>query len=126
MNEQELENEVKHRYLKKLEAEKINHYYATLKETTKETFVDKPDEVKEIFILNSTRTSLEIEWDEPEANKSIISGYTIYLNDAVRAENVVENFYIIEDLIPETVYKIYIVAQSDKGDGYKTNKPTYA
>ena len=78
-----------------------------------ENFQDKPDEINSIRILNSTLTSVEIEWDEPCANNSNITGYTIYLNDEVLVEGLNELFHVIEDLQEKTCYKIQIVANSD-------------
>ena len=70
-------------------------------------------------MLNSTLTSVDIEWEEPCSNNSTILGYTIYLNDEILVENIAENFFVIENLQPDTIYKLVVVAVTDQGDGYK-------
>lgn len=52
-----------------------------LKETTLDTFTDRPEPITNIRICNSTPTTLSFEWDEPVSNNSTILGYTINVND---------------------------------------------
>lgn len=89
-----------------------------------ENFLDKPDEINSIRVLNSTTTTVEIEWEEPCANNSTITGYTIFLNDEILIEGLTELFHVIDNLQPKTCYKFLIIANSDQGDGYKAKTPT--
>lgn len=119
MDQEAVEKELKRRIAKKREAELINQYNAKLRDTTIENFVDRPDQINSIRILNCTTTSVEFEWDQPCANNSIIQGYSVYLNDELLAEGMLELFYVLEDLQPKTCYRLLVVATSDQGEGYK-------
>ncbi len=106
MDEQAIEQELKRRQIKRQEADLMYQYHAKLRDLTMENFYDKPDEVNSIRLLNSSQTSVEIEWDEPCSNNSNITGYTVYLNEEVLVEGLNELFHVFESLQPKTLYRI--------------------
>jgi hypothetical protein len=64
---------IKAKEVKMAEAAKMAAYQQKLRETTKETFVDKPDEVSQIFIDRSLDTSVDISWEQPCDNNTPIT-----------------------------------------------------
>lgn len=63
------------------------------------------------------------EWDEPCANNSQISGYTVFLNDKEVQSSVPECYCELNDLKSDTCYSVMVVAESDLGQGYKKKLP---
>ncbi len=47
----------------------------------------------------------------------------MYINDTCVYKGVYENYYEAEGLLPDTCYKIQVVAESDRGDGYINKQP---
>src|SRR3569833_2787424 len=51
-----------------------------LKEESLKTFIDRPDEVKDVWVDYCDDHSIDIMWKEPECNNSPITRYHIYLS----------------------------------------------
>ena len=124
VDEATLEQELRRREVKHQEAQLLYQYQQKLKSETLQSFTDKPDEINTVRVINTSPTTIEIEWDEPCANNSQILGYTIYLDEEILIENHNELFFVFEDLQKKTCYRIMVVANSDLGDGYKPKLPT--
>ena len=90
-----------------------------------ETFTDKPDPVTDLKVCNATPTGIYFEWATPTANNSEILGYSVFIDDVCVYKGVFENYYEAEGLMPDTCYKILVVAESDRGDGYINKHPHY-
>lgn len=115
--------EIRRREEKFKEAQVLHEYRTKLKENTLETFTDKPEPITELRICNATPSALMFEWDEPHSNNAQICGYQIHIDDKVVATNVLECYYEAHDLQVDTCYKILVVAESDRGEGYKAKVP---
>jgi hypothetical protein len=63
------------------------------------------------------------EWDEPCANNSQILGYTVYLNEKEVSTQVPECYFELHELESDTCYRVMVVAESDRGLGYKAKLP---
>lgn len=55
-------------------------YQKKLKQTTLQTFKDRPDEVKEIYVDYAEDTVVGISFEEPSSNNSPITQFHIYLS----------------------------------------------
>lgn len=64
-----------------------------------------------------------LEWDEPCPNNSKIEAYSIYVNEILFESQIAECYFEIHKLNFDTCYKIQIIAESDRGEGYKTKQP---
>jgi hypothetical protein len=50
-----------------------------MKNETLKTFIDVPEKIESVMILNSTENSVKISWSSPENNNSKITKYNVYL-----------------------------------------------
>ncbi len=81
--EQKKAYQEKQERIKKLQQDqflKREQYNQKLKETTLQSFKDRPEEVKNIRCMNSEAYRISIEWDPPFDNNSPIIKYHIYLS----------------------------------------------
>lgn len=106
-----IEQTLRRKIVKHQEADKLYEYQSKLKETTLKTFTDKPDEVNQLFLVNSTPQSITIEWEAPSSNNSNIIGYLMYLGDILVDQ--CEGFrFTYWGLQPNTCYYFTVVANS--------------
>ena len=83
--------------VKLAEAAKFAAYQQKLKETTKESFVDRPDEVSCIFVEQSMDTSVTISWEQPCDNNVPIVSYKVYLG-TLRAQDAKSQAKVVWEL----------------------------
>lgn len=133
------------------EAAKMAAYQQKLIETTKETFVDKPDEVSRIFIDRSLDTSVDISWEQPCDNNTPITQYKVYLgvlklqdaktqakivwdlskvvesiSDEPYFEGKIETRCTVTGLQPDSCYYIKVTAVNENGEeGYHAKEPIF-
>ena len=69
------------------EKEQLENYNKNLKNVTKKTFKDVPDEVKKIRVVAATCSSITLEWKAPKENNSKISSYSVYLSDSKQIQS---------------------------------------
>lgn len=112
-----------------------------LKSTTIETFKDRPEEVKTIWVSWTESNAIGIEWIAPSDNNSPISGYHIYISqkkmtlkptpdeaidhtfNKIGSSPPTDCFFNIKELSPNTIYYVLVTAENAFGEGYKTTVP---
>ena len=142
---------MKAKEVKMAEAAKIAAFQQKLKETTKETFKDIPDEVSRIFVEQSLDTSVTISWEQPCDNNTPITQYKVYLGvlrsqdaksqakiawDSVQVvnklsddpyfESKVETRCTVTGLFRDSCYYLKVTAVNENGEeGYHSKEPLF-
>ncbi|KAJ6241460.1 fibronectin type iii domain-containing 3ba-related [Anaeramoeba flamelloides] len=109
-------------YLLKIRAHN-SHGYGKFSEINNfKTLTDVPDQIQNIEIISIFRESMKIKWDQPNNNGEIIDSYLIELQSNFQNMQPIhiktkKEFHEINNLNPDTEYKIRIKANNIKGFG---------
>ncbi len=84
------------------------------------SFFDVPNAVTEIQVEENTATSLRLSWAAPDCNNRPITMYMLEIDHEGehRMTNSPGPFATLQDLQPDTLYKIVVRAQNSEGLGY--------
>lgn len=138
---------------KQLEETKMKQFHENLEQESLKTFTDVPEEIREVFTIEATGSSLKLSWDKPDENNSQITEYNIYLSslrlsnigssafeitggdppgthqfsmvDQVKGDVVQDCVYDLLDLESNTGYFVMITGVNEQGEGYKTKEPCF-
>ena len=148
-----LESKLKVDKEKRAAAKKVRDFREDIDNKQLETFEDRPDEIKLIFVCSSNQNSVVVSWDSPDDNNSPIESFNIYISDQeikIKIENIgdnvvskdeqmqkahemklVENIknnktnsYVLKELKANSVYYVMVTALNKFGEGYRPKEPS--